>query len=416
MPTLLVVDEDSPLRGCGGLAVSAIDYIKGVGAELPPGTVVRNIATNYAYMSRAYYVALLAEARGHVSFPNVLDLLTSDPRLDCTAPSKSCPAGAQSRDPSGREAKTIGVLFTPGDKFGASSLASLTDFTRSAAELGVSVEFFNRGEITYALGRLAGLFVRDLTSPTNHAFRAALNAEARGVPVIDDPRSIIRCSNKVFVHDVLARRGISTPQTLLVTPDTEMAEIVGKLGLPVVLKIPDGSFSLGVHRADSMREGERILTGMRSKSAVVIAQEFMPTDFDWRIGMLDGEPLFACRYFMAPGHWQIGTHVSGHERIDGEAQAVALQDVSLAVIETAREAASSIGAGLYGVDIKQHGARTCVIEVNDNPDIDSDCEAGLPNSPVWPRLAGWFAKKFAEGRSPAASRQEPAGGRLPLTA
>jgi glutathione synthase/RimK-type ligase-like ATP-grasp enzyme len=416
MPTLLVVDEDSPLRGCGGLAVRAIDYIKGVGAELPPGTVVRNIATDYAYMSRAYYVALLAEARGHVSFPSVLNLLTSDPRLDCTAQAKSCLAAAQSNDPSGREAKTIGVLFTPGDKFGASSLASLTDFTRSAAELGVSVEFFGRGEITHAIDQLAGLFIRDLTSPTNHAFRAALNAEARNVPVIDDPRSIIRCSNKVFVHDVLARRGISTPQTLLVTPDMQMAEIVGKLGLPVVLKIPDGSFSLGVDRADSMREGEGILAGMRSKSAVVIAQEFMPTDFDWRIGMLDGEPLFACRYFMAPGHWQIGAHLSEHERIEGEAQAVALQDVSRAVIETAREAASSIGTGLYGVDIKQQGARTCVIEVNDNPDIDSDCEAGLPNSPVWPRLAGWFAKKFAAGRSPAASRPEPAGDCLPLTA
>ena len=161
---------------------------------------------------------------------------------------------------------------------------------------------------------------------------------------------------------------------------------------------------------------ERILAGMRSKSAVVIAQEFMPTEFDWRIGMLDGEPLFACRYFMAPGHWQIGTHISGHGRIEGEAHPVALQDVSPAVIETAREAASFIGAGLYGVDLKQQGERTCVIEVNDNPDIDSDCEAGLPNSPVWPRLAGWFASRVAERRSKAASRHEPLADCLPLTA
>jgi glutathione synthase/RimK-type ligase-like ATP-grasp enzyme len=416
MSTLLVVDDDSRFSGCGAPAVTALDYIKGAGAELPRGTQVRNLATDYAYMSRAYYVALLAEARGHVAFPNVLDLLTSDAQVDWTGAAKSSLAGSESMHPSRRETNTIGVLFTPRDRFGASSPASLADFTRSAAGIGVSVEFFTRAEISEALDRLAGLFVRDLTSPINHAFRAALKADAKGVPVIDDPRSIIRCSNKVFVHEALQRDGVATPQTLLVTPETQMPEIAGKLGLPAVLKIPDGSFSLGVYRADSLAEGERILAQMRGKSAIIIAQEFMPTDFDWRIGMLDGEPLFACRYFMAPGHWQIGAHLSAHDRIDGEAEAVPLPDVPPVVIETAREAASCVGAGLYGVDIKQAGARTCVIEVNDNPDINSECEAGMADSPVWPTLAGWFAKRLAERQERAANRPEPVGDCLPLTA
>ena len=415
-PTLLVVDEDSPLSGSASPVISALDYVKGAGADLPPGTLVRNLATNYAYMSRAYYVALLAEARGHVAFPNVLDLLTSDPHVDASAEGKGGAQAPRSTELAGREADTIGVLFTPGDKFGASSAASLRDFSRSAAGFGLSVAFFSGAEIAEGLDRLAGLLIRDLTSPTNHAFRAALKATTRGVPVIDDPRSIVRCSNKAFVHHVLERRGIATPQTLVVTPEMEVTEIVCKLGLPVVFKIPDGAFSLGVHKADTVREGERILADMRSRSALVIAQEFMPTDFDWRIGMLGGEPLFACRYFMAPGHWQIGAHLSAQERIEGEAEAVPLQEVPVAVIEAARKAASSIGGGLYGVDIKQAGARTCVIEVNDNPDIDSDCEAGLPDSPVWPTLAGWFAKRLA-GLQPEAPRQsEAVGDRLPLTA
>ena len=40
-------------------------------------------------------------------------------------------------------------------------------------------------------------------------------------------------------------------------------------------------------------------------SDLVIAQEFLPTAFDWRIGVLDGQALYACKYFMAKGHWQI---------------------------------------------------------------------------------------------------------------
>jgi hypothetical protein len=42
MPALLVVDEDRPSGALGMSAVSAMDYIKGDGAELPQGTVVRN--------------------------------------------------------------------------------------------------------------------------------------------------------------------------------------------------------------------------------------------------------------------------------------------------------------------------------------------------------------------------------------
>src|SRR3954451_20879248 len=76
-----------------------------------------------------------------------------------------------------------------------------------------------------------------------------------------------------------------------------------------------------------------------------------------------------------------------------------LQNVPAGVIETAQRAARLVGDGLYGVDLKQQGARTCVIEVNANPDIDSECEAALPASRVWLRLADWFAQRFQSGGS-----------------
>ena len=41
------------------------------------------------------------------------------------------------------------------------------------------------------------------------------------------------------------------------------------------------------------------LDEMFRHSSVLLAQEFIPTEFDWRIGLLDGEPLFACKYYMA---------------------------------------------------------------------------------------------------------------------
>ena len=394
MPALLVVDEENPSGWTGMRAVSSSDYIKGAGAELPAGTVVRNIATDYTYMSAAYYVSLIAEARGHVPFPSAVDLFRSASEVNSsksrTAPRLRPAAIVQD----GPRSRTIGVLFTAADKYRASSRVSLRDFTCSAARHDIGVELFNRSQIMDALPRLAGLFVRDLTNPANSAFRAALSAEALGLPVIDDPKSIIRCSNKIFIQHVLERHGVPTPRTLLVGPDMTSADIARDLGLPVVLKVPDGSFSLGVYRASSLAEADAILAAIRLRSVLAIAQEFMPTEYDWRIGLLAGEPLFACRYFMAPGHWQMVHHISAHERIDGETAAVSLAEVPAIVLETARRAAALAGDGLYGVDLKQQGKRACVIEVNDNPDIDSDFEAALPDSQVWSRLAEWFARKL----------------------
>jgi glutathione synthase/RimK-type ligase-like ATP-grasp enzyme len=383
--TLLVLDDPAHLGSAGTDTVSARDYIQGAGAELPSGTRVRTIATDHSYLSLAYHVALVAEARGHVPFPDARALLTR---------------GIQARPPVKRSRlDTMGVLSTPNEPFAASSAESLQDFAGAATALGLSVQFFSRSTILDGLDRIGALFVRDLTHPGNAAFQAALLAERSGMPVVDDCASIIRCSSKVFVQSLLARHGVSTPRTLLVTPEMTMTQIAATLGLPVVVKIPDGSFSRGVHRAQSICEGERILAEMRTKSAVVIAQEFVPTDFDWRIGVLNGAPIFACRYFMARGHWQIRKEIVAEERSEGETEAVALADVPLCVTEAAARAARLVGTGLYGVDVKHQGGRTCVIEVNDNPDIDSDCEARLPGSAVWSKIAEWFATKMvaAEG-------------------
>ena len=53
--------------------------------------------------------------------------------------------------------------------------------------------------------------------------------------------------------------------------------------------------------AELYEEAERLF----AKSELIVAQSYMPTDFDWRIGVFDGKPLWACRYHMADGHWQI---------------------------------------------------------------------------------------------------------------
>ena len=44
---------------------------------------------------------------------------------------------------------------------------------------------------------------------------------------------------------------------------------------------------------------------MLAESALVLVQEYIFTEFDWRIGVLGGKPIYACQYFMVRNHWQI---------------------------------------------------------------------------------------------------------------
>ena len=116
------------------------------------------------------------------------------------------------------------------------------------------------------------------------------------------------------------------------------------------------------------------LSGYLKQSAVVLAQAFMYTDYDWRIGVLNNRPLFACQYFMSKGHWQIYHHKDGGKTSSGRFATLPVRDVPPKVLRMALKAARLMGNGLYGVDLKQSGDQVVVIEVNDNPNVDAGVE------------------------------------------
>ena len=50
----------------------------------------------------------------------------------------------------------------------------------------------------------------------------------------------------------------------------------------------------------------------------------MPTEFDWRVGVLDKRPaIFVCQYKMARGHWQIINHQADGRSIEGGHKTIA---------------------------------------------------------------------------------------------
>ena len=57
----------------------------------------------------------------------------------------------------------------------------------------------------------------------------------------------------------------------------------------------------------------------------------------------------------------------------GDVECIPVEKAPEEVVRTALKAANLIGDGLYGVDLKFQD-RAYIIEINDNPSIDGDCE------------------------------------------
>jgi len=276
---------------------------------------------------------------------------------------------------------------------------ALRRFSDAAEDLSIATEIIDKDDY----GRLEdfdALFIRETTAVNNHTYRFARRAEAEGLVVIDDPISILRCTNKVYLAELLTRHKIPIPRTeYLNEENTE--QVLATLGLPCILKQPDSSFSLGVVKVETQREFTASVSQLLEKSDILIAQEFMRTDFDWRIGIIDRKPLYACQYFMARGHWQIYNAAAPDKEsadFSGNARTLPVEMVPKRILKTALKAANLIGDGFYGVDVKEVDGKPYLIEINDNPSIDAGVEDKILHRTLYERVMEVFYRRLESKR------------------
>jgi len=294
----------------------------------------------------------------------------------------------------------LAVLVNPDEACPPSNERALRNFAEAAREVGFYVETITSRDA----GRICefdALFIRETTAVDHPTYQMARLAHAEGLVVIDDPWSILRCANKIYLAELLAKTRLPSPRTTILThQDLTGGRSPGRFEFPLVLKLPDAAFSRGVRKVDSADDLDRALEEMLAESDLILAQEFAPSDFDWRIGVLDHQPLFACKYYMAQGHWQIYNWQADDPRHrSGKSETIHVEFVPAPVIELAVKAARLIGDGFYGVDIKQFGNRLMVIEVNDNPSIDAGIEDEALGQELYRRLARSFRRRIEQARA-----------------
>lgn len=293
----------------------------------------------------------------------------------------------------------LAILANPDEKLPPSDPVALKKFVQAGKKLGINVELITEQDYM-RLPEFDALFIRETTAIDHHTYRFAKKAESEGLVVMDDPTSILRCTNKIYLADLFATDNVPAPKTRILRPEhmEDPDSIINDLGLPVVVKIPDGSFSRGVIKAKTREELLTTLQTLFEQSSLLLAQEYIYTDFDWRVGVLNNKPLFACRYYMVKNHWQIYRHSDDKKTSSGKFETLPTFEVPKAVLQAALKATRPIGNGFYGVDIKEHAGKAYVIEVNDNPNVDSRVEDLYLGNELYTLIMQEFARRIEENK------------------
>ena len=288
----------------------------------------------------------------------------------------------------------MAILVDPNEANPPSDREAISRFIKAASKVGIQAETITTSRQSQIM-QFDALFIRETTAIDHPTYRLARKAEQEGLVVIDDSTSILRCCNKVFLHDAFSYNNVPSLLTKVLAgaSDRDLDEVEALLGYPMVLKMPEGSFSLGVFKVTNRQELKTKLADLFADSALVLAQEYLFTEFDWRIGVLNNRAIYACQYQMAKGHWQIYNH--GSKRfLTGGWETLPTFEVPKIVLDAALKSCSIIGTSLYGVDIKQKGKHVYVIEVNDNPSIEHNVEDKYLGNELYMQIMQEFANRL----------------------
>ncbi|MCE8422438.1 MAG: RimK family alpha-L-glutamate ligase [Candidatus Methanoperedens sp.] len=253
---------------------------------------------------------------------------------------------------------------------GKSERNALNKFKSTAESMGHTFDFIFKHDIPN-IKNYDAIFIRATTDPGNSAYIASRFAEQAGLKVIDDPHSIRICSNKAILHDIFFKNNIPSPKSILFHgdySDESLGNIFKTLGFPFVIKSPYTRFSSHVEKVENVSEFIEISKHLIRKANLLVLQEYIHSDFDWRVGILKNEILYLCKYCIPKGGWKVKSKING-KNIWGDTIPISRDKIAAELKDICINLSECVGDGLYGLDVKETDDGYKVIEINDNPSI-----------------------------------------------
>jgi len=185
--------------------------------------------------------------------------------------------------------------------------------------------------------------------------------EAHGIQTINSSRILDVCGNKLLTSQILAKKGVPTPRTVVAFSSEAAMQAVEEVGFPCVMKPIVGSWGRQVvpirdrETAEAMIEMREQLND--SMQTIFYIQEMIkrpPRDIRC---IAVGENIVAAVYrYSAPENWKTNVSLGGHSepcKITPELEETILKTVKV------------IGAGVLGIDLMERPDSELVVhEVN----------------------------------------------------
>lgn len=201
-------------------------------------------------------------------------------------------------------------------------------------------------------------------SITNYGLAVLRQFEMQGVYPLNESVAIGRSRDKLRALQLLARDGIGLPATAFAHDPKKALDVVKEVGgVPVVIKLLEGTQGMGVILAETEASAASIVEAFSAANVNIMVQEFIREagGSDIRAFVVGGQPIAAMKRTGRPGEFRSNLHRGGR------AEAVKL---SAAEADTAIRAARILGLNVCGVDMLRSNRGPMVMEVNSSPGLE----------------------------------------------
>ena len=201
-------------------------------------------------------------------------------------------------------------------------------------------------------------------SITKHGVAVLRHMEQLGIWTANTGSGILKSRDKLHASQILARNRIPVPRTTYVRDiiDVETAvDFVG--GLPVVIKVTQGTQGQGVFLRHTIREARNLVQGLLLTGRSILIQEYIAESHGKDIrALVVGDKVVASMRRRARGReFRSNYHLNG---------TVENVDLPKEFEEAACRAARVLGLHIAGVDLLESTNGPLVLEVNSSPGLE----------------------------------------------
>jgi ribosomal protein S6--L-glutamate ligase len=214
------------------------------------------------------------------------------------------------------------------------------------------------------IGDMDAIIPRIGASITFYGLAVVRQFEQMGVYVTNDSMAIARSRDKLRALQTLSRYDIGITPTAFVRDGEEVLHAIDRVGgVPVIIKLLEGTQGVGVILAETVKVAEAIIQTLQSAKQNVLIQKFVKESkgSDIRAFVVGDRVIAAMKRSAKPGEFRSNVHRGG------QVQTVELDE---AYTYTAIRAAQIMGLNVAGVDLLESEAGPQVLEVNSSPGLE----------------------------------------------